>query len=200
MSHPLRIVVADDEPDMREYFRKLLPRLGHQVLALAETGRALVECCRASPPDLVITDIKMPDMDGIDAAMQIYRERPVPVILVSAYHDAELIQRAEADHIMGYLVKPIKQADLEPVIALTMRRFDQFQELRKEAADLRQALEDRKVIERAKGFLMKRGPMDEHEAYRRLQKLASERSRKMVEIAQMILVAEDGLRPPAKGD
>jgi response regulator NasT len=200
MNQPLRIVIADDEPDMREYFRKLLPRLGHQVLAVAETGRALVECCRASPPDLVITDIKMPDMDGIDAATQIYRERPIPIILVSAYHDAELIQRAEADHIMGYLVKPIKQADLEPVIALTMRRFAQFQHLRKEAADLRQALEDRKVIERAKGFLMKRGPMDEHEAYRRLQRMACDRNRKVVEIAQMVLVTEESLRPSAKGD
>jgi response regulator NasT len=200
MNQPLRIVVADDEPDMREYFRKLLPRLGHQVLAVAETGRALVEQCLATPPDLVITDIKMPDLDGIDAATEIYRHRPVPIILVSAYHDAGLIQRAEADHVMGYLVKPIKQADLEPVIALTMRRFEQFQELRKEAADLRQALEDRKLIERAKGLLMKRGPMDEPAAYRRLQKLASERNRKLVEIAQMILIAEEGFRPPAKVD
>ena len=84
-----------------------------------------MEQCRATQPDLVITDIKMPDMDGIDAAVQIYRERPVPIILVSAYHDPELIERAEADHILGYLVKPIKQADLEPAIALALRRFEQ---------------------------------------------------------------------------
>ena len=123
---------------------------------------------RATRPDLVITDIKMPDMDGIDAATQIYRERPIPVILVSAYHDPEFIRRAEADHILAYLVKPIKQADLEPAIALAMRRFEQFQALRKEAADLRQALEDRKVIERAKGILMKKAGLDEHDAFRRL--------------------------------
>ena len=102
--------------------------------------RALVESCRALKPDLVITDIKMPDMDGIDAAARIARDGPVPVILVSAYHDPEFIRRAEADHILAYLVKPIKQADLEPAIALAVRRFEQFQELRKEAADLRQAL------------------------------------------------------------
>ena len=161
MSRSLRIAVADDEPDMREYFQKILPRLGHEVVAVAENGRELVEQCRAAQPDLVITDIKMPDMDGIDAAAQIYRERPVPVILVSAYHDAEFIRRAEADHIMAYLVKPIKQADLEPAIALAMRRFEQFQALRREAADLRQALEDRKVIERAKGLLMKKAGLDE---------------------------------------
>ncbi len=156
----------------------------------------MLEKCRVQRcPDLVITDIKMPDMDGIDAAVQIYRERPVPVILVSAYHDASLIERAEADHVLGYLVKPIKQTDLVPAIALAMRRFEQFTELRHEAADLRQALEDRKVIERAKGILMKRSKLDEQESFRRMQKLASEKSRKLVDIAQMILIAEEAAQP-----
>ncbi len=191
MRPSLRIAVADDELDMREYFQKLLPRLGHQVVGAAKDGKALIELCHQTRPDLVITDIKMPDMDGIDAAVQIYNEQPVPVILVSAFHDPALIARAEADHILGYLVKPVKPVDLELTIALAVRRFEQFQELRQEAADLRQALEDRKIIERAKGILMKRGPMDEQEAFRRLQKLASEKSRKLVEIARMILVAEE---------
>jgi response regulator NasT len=195
MTHALRIAVADDEPDMREYFQKSLARLGHSVVVAAQNGRELVERCRALRPDLVITDIKMPDMDGIDAAVQIYRERPVPVILVSAYHDPALLERAEADHILGYLVKPIKQADLEPVIALSMRRFEQFEALRQEAADLRQALEDRKVIERAKGILMKKAALDEQDAFRRLQKLASDKSRKLVDIAQMILIAEEAVQP-----
>jgi response regulator NasT len=191
MNQPLRIVVADDEPDMRDYFQKGLPRLGHQVVGAAENGRELVELCRKLQPDLVITDIKMPDMDGIDAAVNIYRERPVPVILVSAYHDPELIERAEADHILGYLVKPIKQVDLEPVIALAMRRFEQLQVLRQETTDLRQALENRKTIERAKGVLMKWSGLDEPEAFHRLQKLASEKGRKLIEIAHMILVAAE---------
>jgi serine phosphatase RsbU (regulator of sigma subunit) len=133
----LRIAVADDEQDMRDYFRKILPRLGHQVVALAEDGKQLVEQCRAATPDLVITDIKMPNLSGIDAALQVNRERPVPVILVSAYHDSELIARAEADHVLGYLVKPIKQSDLEPAIALAMRRFEQSEALRRETTDLR---------------------------------------------------------------
>ena len=194
MNQSLRIAVADDEPDMRDYFKKSLSRLGHQVIAVAEDGRELVDQCRALTPDLVITDIKMPDMDGIDAAAQIYKDRPVPVILVSAYHDAALIERAEADHVMGYLVKPIKQADLVPAIAIAMRRFEQFQELRQEATDLRQALADRKVIEQAKGILMKKAKLDEAEAFRRLQKLASEKNRKLVEIASMILTAEEALQ------
>jgi response regulator NasT len=196
MNHSLRIVVADDEADMRDYFRKMLPHLGHRLLAVAENGRELVQLCKEQRPDLVITDIKMPEMDGIEAAMEIYRKLAVPVILVSAYHDRELIERAEADHIMGYLVKPIKQADLEPVIALAMRRFEQFQELRKEAADLRQALEDRKTIERAKGILMKKVQLDEHDAFRRLQRLASEKNLKLVEIARIILTAEEAFESP----
>jgi two-component system, response regulator PdtaR len=196
MNPSLRIVVADDEPDMRDYFRKSLPRMGHQVMAAAKNGLELVELCRVHRPDLVITDIKMPEMDGIDAAIQIYRDRPVPVILVSAFHDPELLARAESDHILGYLVKPIEQADLEPMIALAMRRFQQFDELQREAADLRQALDDRKVIERAKGVLMKRAAVDEEEAFRRLRKLARDENRKLVDIAQMMLMSEKAVQPP----
>ena len=198
MNQPLRIAVADDEQDMRDYFRKILPFLGHTVISVARTGRELVEQCRTGHPDLVITDIKMPDMDGIEAASAIYQDRPTPVVLISAYHDPDLIERAEADHIMGYLVKPIKQSDLEPTIALAMRRFEQFEALRKEAADLRQALEDRKVIERAKGLLMKKVGLDEQEAFRRLQKLAMDGNRKMVEVAHMVITAEEAFQPKAK--
>ena len=196
MSRSLRIAIADDEPDMQEYYRTILPGLGHVVVVVAETGRELVQKCRQQHPDLVITDIKMPDMDGIDAAAQIYRDGPIPVILVSAHHDADFIRRAEANHILAYLVKPIKQADLEPAISIVMRRFEQFQAMRQESADLKQALEDRKVIERAKGLLMKKASLDEAEAFRRLQKLASDQNRKLVEIARMLITAEEAFQQP----
>ena len=196
MNGQLRIVVADDEIDMREYFQKLLPRLGHQVVGTAQDGRELIDLCRARQADLVITDIKMPDMDGIDASIQANRTHQVPVVLLSAHHDAELLTRAAADHIMGYLVKPVKQADLETAIALALRRFGQFQELRREAAELRQALEDRKVIERAKGILMKRASLDEAGAFRRLQKLASDKNLKLAEVARMIVTAEEAFQDP----
>ena len=195
MSRALKIVVADDELDMRDYFQQILPLLGHQVLGVARTGRELVDLCAATHPDLVITDIKMPDMDGIDAATRVYRERPIPVILVSAYHDPELIARAEADHILGYLVKPIKQSDLEPAIALAMRRFEHFQAVRQEAAGLRQALEDRKVIERAKGAVMRRVGLDEQEAFRRLQKVAMDGNRRLIEVAHMVITADEAFQP-----
>ena len=198
MNRSLKIAVADDEFDMRDYFQKILPTLGHQVIAVAQTGRELVDLCAKTNPDLVITDIKMPDMDGIDAAAQIYRKAAIPVILVSAYNDPDFIRRAEADHIMAYLVKPIKQADLEPAIGIAMHRFEQFQALRKETSDLKQALEDRKVIEKAKGILMKKTGLNEQDAFRRLQKLASEKNHKLIELAQIILTAEEALEPPGR--
>jgi response regulator NasT len=192
----LRIAVADDEPDMQEYFEKILPRLGHEVVSVAENGRQLVEHCLKLHPDLVITDIKMPEMDGIEAAEAIFHDRAVPVILVSAHHDTDLIDRAESNHILAYLVKPIKQADLEPAISIAFRRFRQFQAVHEEAASLRQALEDRKVIERAKGILMKHSGLDESEAFRRLQKLASEKNLKLIEIAASIVTAAEAFRSP----
>jgi response regulator NasT len=193
MTQPLRIAVADDEADMRDYFADILPDLGHTVVGSAATGRELLELCRGTQPDLVISDIKMPDMDGIDAAAAICQQRTIPVILVSAYHDPELVGRAEQAHALAYLIKPIQRAHLETAIAIAWRRFEEFAALRKEAADLRQTLEDRKLIEQAKGILMKKASLSEADAFRRLQKLARDENRKMVDIARMILMAEKAL-------
>jgi two-component system, response regulator PdtaR len=195
MTNGLRIAVADDEVEMRDFFEKVLPRFGHQVVAVAENGNELVEHCRRLEPDLIITDIKMPELDGIEASSQICQERPVPVILVSAYHDPALIARAEADHVLAYLVKPIGLADLQPAIAIAMRRFAELQALQKDCQDLRQALVDRKVIERAKGLLMKLAGIDEKEAFQRLQELASEKNQKLIDAAQNILAIENAFAP-----
>ena len=190
MNRSLRIAIAEDEVLMRKYLAETLTMLGHQVVALAHTGRELVEKCHSLAPDLVITDIRMPDMDGLDAAAAIYAKEPLPIIVVSAHHDPELIERAEKIHIIAYLVKPIKQENLGPAIAIAMRRFQEFQTTAREADNLRQALEDRKVIERAKGILMKRTGLDEPEAFRRLQKLATDNNRKLVDVAHNIVMAE----------
>lgn len=197
MSRALRIVIADDDPDMLTFLEKLLSRLGHTVIAKAGQGKQLIEQCRALQPELIITDIRMPDMDGIEAAEHTYRDGPVPVILVSGHLDAEYLARAQTKHILGYLVKPVKEADLAPAIAVALGRFEEFQALRKEAADLQRALEDRKTIERAKGILMKRVGLDEPEAFRRMRTLAMEQNRKLVEVAQMILTAEQVFQPSA---
>jgi response regulator NasT len=190
MSRSLRVAVADDERDTREYLQELLTRLGHQVVA-ADTGKQLLEQCRLLGPDLIITDIKMPDMDGIEAATAVSREKEIPVILVSGHLNAELLRRAEADHVMSYLIKPVSQADVEAAVALAMHRFEQYQAVRKEARDLKHDLEDRKIIERAKGVVMERLGVDEQEAFRRLKRMASGHNRKLVEVGQSILAAEE---------
>jgi response regulator NasT len=127
MNQARRVAVADDESDIREYFRKVLPLLGYEVVAAARDGRELVEQCRAVRPDLVISDVKMPDLDGIEATAQICRETPVPVILVSACPDLEPAGSTETAHVLGYLVKPIRQADLRAMIASALQRFEQSQ-------------------------------------------------------------------------
>ena len=189
-TRPLRIAVADDEPEIRQFFQELLPRLGHEIVVMAETGRQLAEQCRAARPDLVITDIKMPDMDGLQASEEVNRDRPVPVILVTGHHDEDLLARSMNGHVMGFLSKPAKPVDLAAAINLAMIRFTQFEALRNEAMSLRQALEDRKIVERAKGSVMKRLRLDESEAFRRLRKLSSDTNQKLVELAQSILKAD----------
>jgi response regulator NasT len=195
MSRSLRIAVAEDEKVMQKYLAETLGILGYEVVCLVDTGRALVEKCQALRPDLVITDIHLPDQDGLDAAASIYANEPVPIIVVSAYHDPELIARAEKNHILAYLVKPIKEQDLEPAIAIAMSRFGEFRAMREEADNLRQALEDRKLIERAKGLMMKRAKLDEPEAFRRLQTLARNKNKKLVEIAQIVITVEEAYQP-----
>jgi response regulator NasT len=187
----LRIAVADDEPDVRDYFCTFLPALGHHVVGVARTGRELVQQCRDAKPDLVIADIKMPDMDGIEAAAEVCRDRPMPVILVTAYQEPELLDRAGADYVLGYLVKPIKQADLGPAITLAVRRFEQIRSLAKETADLRQALEDRKTVERAKGVVMKRLGVNEPEAYRRINHVSRNKNWKLIDMARHIIRSEE---------
>jgi AmiR/NasT family two-component response regulator len=193
MSNKLRVAVADDEPDMQEFFRDILTRMGHEVVGVASDGRQLVELCRAQRPQLVITDIRMPGMDGLEAANEIYADAPVPIVIVSAHPDPKFVERAGQLHVLAYLVKPIRESNLAPAIAIAMQRFQELETLRGEAGDLRQALADRKVIERAKGILMKELRLDEDAAFRRLQKLASKKNRKLIEVARTLVEATEAL-------
>jgi len=184
----LRIAVADDEPMVRRYFQEILPDLGHEVAAVAANGRELVEQCRQSKPDLVITDIKMPVLSGIEAAIEISKERPIPIILVSAYHDPDLIGRAEMSRIMAYLIKPIERADLETAIAIARSRFRHIEALEQEVSRLEHNLQDRKDIDRAKAVLLKTTEIQGDEnALRELEKRAQTAGRKLVEVARSIL-------------
>jgi len=193
MSRSLRIVAADDDLFFHDLYQKTLAALGHELVAVAKTGRELVEACRTHSPNLVISDIRMEDMDGITAAQEICRAEATPIIFVSGYYDSELIERAQADYVLGYLVKPVRKADLETAIAIAMRRFEEYQILRMEADHYRQTLVNRKIIERAKGILMKKAAINEGDAFARLQNLATQKDRKLVDIAQMIVTAEEVL-------
>ena len=199
MTRSLKIAIADDELDMRDYFQQILPLLGHQVDRRGERRpRAGGDLRRHPTPTWSSPTSRCPTWTASKRPRASTRTAPSqsswcrPIMIPSSS------SRAEADHILAYLVKPIKQADLEPAIGIAMRRFEQFQALRKETSDLKQALEDRKVIEKAKGIMMKKAGLDEHDAFRRLQKLASDKNRKLIEIAQMILTAEEALEPPRR--
>jgi two-component system, response regulator PdtaR len=191
MPTSLRIAIADDERETREFLHEVMEHLGHSVVAEAADGRKFLELCKTANPDLILADFKMPGLDGIDLAREINREKPVPVILISAYHHDAILTRLDNEAVMGYLVKPIKEADLKVLIAVARHRFQQYVTVAKEAAHLRQAMEDRKVTERAKGVVMRRLRLDEEEAFRRLRKFASDHNLKVTEVAQRVLTAEE---------
>jgi response regulator NasT len=145
-------------------------------------------------PDLVISSVETPGLDGIAAAEEVCRDRPVPVILVAG-DGAEMAPRALANEcVLACLFKPLKDADLQVAISLVRHRFERLQSLRVEVADLRQALENRKLIERAKGMVMRYAHLDEEAAYNRLRRLASDQNRKLAEVAQVVIVSGEVFR------
>lgn len=189
MKGRLRILIADDEAIRVMTLRTQLRALGFEVVAEASDGREAVELADRHQPDLAILDIKMPGLDGISAAREITARRPIPVILLTAYSEPELVERATEAGVFAYLVKPVSEEDLLPTILLARARFEEFRLLQKEVADLREALEARKVIERAKGILMKRLGISEAEAFRRMQVQSQRENKKLVEIARAIVTA-----------
>lgn len=194
MTQRLRIAVAEDEPELLDDLEEMLRRMGHDVVVRARNGRQLVELCQSSEVDIIVTDVKMPELDGLAAAARICQRRPVPVVVVTAYDDESLVDRSLADHVLAYLVKPVNERTLATSIAVAIRRFREFEALHKQCNDLRQALADRKIVEQAKGMLMKRTGLSEEEAFHRLQQLASQKNKKLLEVAQCILTAEEAYR------
>ncbi|OYT75210.1 MAG: response regulator [Armatimonadetes bacterium JP3_11] len=187
--HKQRIVIADDEPIILLDLRQMLEELGMSVVGEASDGKQAVEKVRQLKPDLAILDVKMPEMDGIEAARVLHEERLAPVILLTAYSDSELIQRAKQAGVYGYIVKPFKQADLTPAIEVALARYQEARELEQQVDDLKEALETRKIIERAKGILMDTYGLREQEAYRRIQVQSMNTRKSMREIAEAIIIA-----------
>ena len=187
----MRILVAEDETIIRLDLRGLLERAGHEVIGEARDGEEAVGLARELEPDLAVMDVKMPRLDGIEAARRILDERPIPIVMVTAYGERELVSRAVEAGVFGYLVKPCRETDLLPAIAMATARHEELCALREEADSLAEALAARKAIERAKGILMQREGLSEEEAFARLRK-ASQISGRPLKVVAEALVATLG--------
>ena len=193
-SSATRIVIADDEPLIRIDLRENLESLGYEVVGEAADGKNAVELARKLRPDIVIMDIKMPEMTGIAALRVLTEENVAPVLLLTAYGEGDLVQQASDAGAVAYLVKPYRQSDLQPHIEVALARVNELRALRTELNDVREALGVRKLVERAKGLLMETQGLKEAEAFRRIQKLSMDTRKSMKEVAEAILLAHQATK------
>ncbi len=189
MADALRVLIADDEALHNLALTSQLETLGHTVVATATNGKEAVQLARETKPDLAFLDIRMPVMTGPEAAHEISAERPIPIIILSAYSDSRTVEEATRAPVFHYLVKPVDPDDLAPAIAVARARFDEWLDARRQRDMLEMKLEERKIIERAKGLLMDTRGLSEREAYRFLQKTSQDKNTPMVELARKILLA-----------
>lgn len=189
MTAPLKVLVADDETIIAMGIETTLAKMGHAVVGRARTGGEAVAKAVELSPDLVIMDVKMPDMDGIEASRRILAHRAVPIVILSAYSDSDLIERADAVGVSNYLVKPVTEADLRPALTLAISRFRQLHALEEEVGSLKEALRTRKLVERAKGILMDRKGLSEADAFKTLQQMSRNQNIPMAKLAESILAA-----------
>jgi AmiR/NasT family two-component response regulator len=183
----VRILVAEDETIIRLDLKDLLERAGFEVCAEARDGEEAVELARSEQPDLAIMDVKMPRLDGIEAARRILNERPIPIVMLTAYGQDELVSRAVEAGVFGYLVKPFRESDLLPAIQTARARHEELAALREEAESLAEALVARKAIERAKGLLMEKEGLSEQDAFARLRKASQASGRPLKVVAEAIV-------------
>ncbi len=187
----LKCIIAEDEQLTRAIIRARLEKLGHQVLAEAENGVQAIELVRLHRPDIIIMDIKMPEMDGLEAARNIVTQWPCAILFLSSFNEEELVEQAGDAGALAYLTKPFRKEDLGPAVQIAVQRFKQIQAQSKEIDQLKETIETRKLIERAKGILMDRHNMSEEEAFKRIHYQARNQNKKMREIAQSIITASD---------
>jgi AmiR/NasT family two-component response regulator len=187
MSRFLRAVVADDEPIMLMYLKETLEELGHKVVAEAEDGRELIEKCLEHKPDIVITDVRMPELDGFRAARMICQKNSIPFVFLTGYDEWVRAAEVERECVLIYLAKPIGQAELQAAIEVVMQRFDQFHVLLQEQPDMRKALSDRQYVEQAKALFVRWKGFSDRQAFDQLRRLAEERHVSVIEAAKGML-------------
>jgi len=183
----MRILIAEDETIIRLDLRDLLERTGHEVVAEARDGEEAVELARRHEPELAVMDVRMPRLDGIEAARRILDERPIPIVMLTAYGHEELVARAVEAGVFGYLVKPFREQDLVPAIATARARHEELVAVREEVETLAEALAARKAIERAKGLLMQKEGLTEQDAFARLRKASQVSGRPLRVIAEAVI-------------
>jgi response regulator NasT len=185
------VLVAEDETIIRLDLRALLERAGFEVCAEARDGEEAVKLARSERPDVAVLDVKMPKLDGIEAARRILNERPIPIVILTAYGQKELVERAAEAGVFGYLVKPFREQDLLPAIHTARARHEELAALREEAESLAEALAARKAIERAKGLLMEKESLSEQEAFARLRKASQLSGRPLKVVAEALIATFD---------
>jgi two-component system, response regulator PdtaR len=183
----IRILIAEDETIIRLDLKQLLEDAGFEVCAEAKDGVEAVALARSAEPDLALLDVKMPKLDGIEAARAILDQRAIPIVMLTAYGQDELVSRAVEVGVFGYLVKPFREADLLPAIQTAQARHRELVELREETESLAAALAARKTIERAKGLLMEKEGLSEEDAFARLRKASQVSGRPMQVVAEAVL-------------
>jgi len=186
-----RVIVADDESIVRMDLREMLESLGYLVVGEVGDGESAVHLSRELRPSIVIMDIKMPGMDGIEAGRILTEERIAPVLLLTAYSQQDLVDRAKDAGVMAYIVKPFQESDLAPAIEVALRRWSEFRALEREVEDLKEALETRKLVDRAKGILMDTQGLSEADAFRRIQKTSMDQRKPMKDVAEAIVLAHE---------
>src|SRR6266571_5169566 len=187
VSPTMRVLIAEDETIIRLDLRELLERSGFEVCAEARDGEEAIALARSEQPDVAIMDVKMPKLDGIEAARRIIDERPIPIVMLTAYGQEELVSRAVEAGVFGYLVKPFRESDLLPAIRAASARHEELVALREEAESLADALAARKSIERAKGLLMEKEGLTEQEAFERLRRASQLAGRPLKVVAEALI-------------
>lgn len=183
----MRVLIVDDESLIRMDLRDIIESCGHEVVAEGTNGVEALELCKKHKPDIILMDVKMPELDGIEAARQIGFHHEAPVVLLTSYSQQDLIDKARDSGVYGYLIKPLREEQLVPTLEMALGRYKSDAQLREKMAELEQSLEDRKIIQKGTGILMELYSISEVEAYNRIRTLSMNKQISIIETCNLII-------------